>query len=125
MGFKNKNKKLLFFAMVPAYKRASTSICGDFKASQPNQSKNIGTFFCNLGRMAIKLVIGWRSVQRWKSQRIKNRLGHKFSIDFLIHILGYGFLLEIRKIWQKSRDFWVTDFFLEVFKIHRLVLFGT
>jgi hypothetical protein len=29
--------------------------------------------------------------------------------------------MEITKIWQKSRDFWVADFFLEIFKTHRLV----
>jgi hypothetical protein len=32
------------------------------------------------------------------------------------------FLLEIIKIWQKSQDFWFADFFLKIFKIHRLVL---
>jgi hypothetical protein len=37
-------------------------------------------------------------------------LGYTFSIDFKIHILGYGFLsqsprLEITNIWQKSQDF--------------------
>jgi hypothetical protein len=32
-------------------------------------------------------------VLRWKSQRIKiHRLGYRFSTDFLIHTLGYGFL---------------------------------
>jgi hypothetical protein len=31
------------------------------------------------------------------------------------------FLLDITKIWQKSRDFWFAAFFLEIFKIHRLV----
>ncbi len=31
------------------------------------------------------------------------------------------FLLEITKIQQKSGDFWFADFFLEIFKIHRLV----
>ena len=31
------------------------------------------------------------------------------------------FLLEITNIWQKSRDFWFADFFLEIFKIYRLV----
>ncbi len=42
-----------------------------------------------------------------------------------IHRLGYGFsmvfFLEIANIWQKSQDFWFADFFLEIFKIHRLV----
>jgi hypothetical protein len=27
------------------------------------------------------------------------------------------FLLEITKIWQKSRDFWLADFFLVIFEI--------
>jgi len=27
-----------------------------------------------------------------------------------------GFFLEIKNIWQKSRDFWFADFFLEIFK---------
>ncbi len=31
------------------------------------------------------------------------------------------FLLEITKIWQKSWDFWLAEFSLEIFKIHRLV----
>jgi hypothetical protein len=29
--------------------------------------------------------------------------------------------LEITNIWQKSRDFSIADFFLEIFKIHRLL----
>jgi hypothetical protein len=32
------------------------------------------------------------------------------------------FLMEITKIWQKSRDFWLADFFLEIFEIRSLVL---
>jgi hypothetical protein len=28
------------------------------------------------------------------------------------------FFLEITNVWQKSQDFWFTDFFLEIFKIH-------
>ncbi len=53
---------------------------------------------------------------RQKSQRIKiHRLAYRFSIDFYIHTLAYGFfLLEITKIWQKSQDFWFTDFFLQI-----------
>ncbi len=31
------------------------------------------------------------------------------------------FFLEITNIWQKSRDFWFAGFFLEIFKIQRLV----
>jgi hypothetical protein len=28
------------------------------------------------------------------------------------------FLLEITKVWQKSRDVWFTDFFLEILNTH-------
>ena len=31
------------------------------------------------------------------------------------------FFLEITNIWHMSRDFWFTDFFLEILKIHRLL----
>ncbi len=59
---------------------------------------------------------------RWKSQKIKSK-GQ--TIDFLQILNPYPslwiFLLEITKIWQKSRDFRFSDFFLEIFKIHRLV----
>ncbi len=41
-----------------------------------------------------------------------HRLGYRFSMVFF---------LEIANIWQKSQDFWFADFFLEIFKIHRLV----
>jgi hypothetical protein len=51
------------------------------------------------------------------------RLAYRFSIDFEIHTLGFGFFLEITKIWQKSRDFWFAEFFLEIFKIQRLWIF--
>jgi hypothetical protein len=30
------------------------------------------------------------------------------------------FILEITNIWQNSADFWFAEFFLEIFKIHRL-----
>jgi hypothetical protein len=30
------------------------------------------------------------------------------------------FFLEITNIWEKSLDFWFADFFLEIFKTHRL-----
>ncbi len=41
-----------------------------------------------------------------------HRLGYRFSMVFF---------LEIANIWQKSQDFWLADFFLEIFKIHKLV----
>ncbi len=41
-------------------------------------------------------------------------LAYRFSIDFLIQTLGFVFF------WQKSRDFRFADFFLDIFKIHRL-----
>jgi hypothetical protein len=47
-------------------------------------------------------------------------LGSRFSIDFFIHTLVYGFLL-VTNIWQKSRDYWFADFFLVILKIHWLV----
>jgi hypothetical protein len=31
------------------------------------------------------------------------------------------FFAEITNIWQKSRDFWFADFFIEIFNIHGLV----
>ncbi len=31
------------------------------------------------------------------------------------------FFIEITQVWQKSQDFWFANFFLEIFKIHRLV----
>jgi hypothetical protein len=31
------------------------------------------------------------------------------------------FFLEITTVWQKSQDFYLIDFFLEIFKIHKLV----
>ncbi len=63
-----------------------------------------------------------RSSLRRKSQRIKiHRLAYRFSIEFSIHTPAYAFFVEITKIWQKSRDFWFADFFLEIFKFHRLV----
>ncbi len=42
------------------------------------------------------------------------------SKDFKIHTLGYGFLFGNHKHLQKSQDFWFEDFFLQIFKIHRL-----
>ncbi len=49
--------------------------------------------------------------QRWKSQRIKiHWLAYRFSTDFQIHTLAYGFVLKITKILQKSRDFLFADF---------------
>jgi hypothetical protein len=61
-----------------------------------------------------------RVAQRWKSQRIiVHWLGYRFPLDFQITTLLF-FFLEIPNIWQKSRDFWFADFFLEIFKIHRL-----
>jgi hypothetical protein len=32
------------------------------------------------------------------------------------------FFLEITNVWQKSQDFWFTDFILEIFKIHILLV---
>jgi hypothetical protein len=32
------------------------------------------------------------------------------------------FFLEITNVWQKYQDFWFTDFFLEIFKIHILLV---
>jgi hypothetical protein len=33
------------------------------------------------------------------------------------------FFLEITNNWQKTRDFWFKDFFLEIFRIQRLLFF--
>jgi hypothetical protein len=64
---------------------------------------------------------------KWKSQTIKiHRLGSRFSIDFKIHYLGYGFLSQSSRalfgnhkhLTKVSRLlFWFG--FLEIYKIHR------
>jgi hypothetical protein len=46
-----------------------------------------------------------------------------------IHRLDYRFskvfFLKSQTFWQKSQDFWFADFFLAIFKIHKLVwIFG-
>jgi hypothetical protein len=57
--------------------------------------------------------------------RKRKRSGPEMEITKTIHRLGYRFpmvfFLEITNIWQKSQDFWLADFFLEIFKIHRLL----
>jgi hypothetical protein len=56
-----------------------------------------------------------------KNKNLKARLDYRFSIDFNPYPSLWIFLLDITKIWQKSRDFWFADFILEILKIHRLV----
>jgi hypothetical protein len=57
-----------------------------------------------------------------KTQRINiQRLGYRFSVDFYIHTLGYGFLFGNHIELARVSRFWFADFFLEIFKIHRLV----
>ncbi len=61
-------------------------------------------------------------VQRWKSQRKKNhRLAYRFSIDFKIYRLAYGFLCVNHKGLAKVYRFLVRAFFFRILKIHRLV----
>jgi hypothetical protein len=60
-------------------------------------------------------------VQRWKSERTKIHRFSKFSIDFKICSLAYGFFTVNHKDLAKVPDFWFADFFLEKFKIHRPV----
>jgi hypothetical protein len=58
-----------------------------------------------------------------KSQRIKiHGLCYRFSIYLKSMSLDMVLVLEITNIWQKSWDFFgFQNFFLDIFKIHRLV----
>jgi hypothetical protein len=54
--------------------------------------------------------------QRWVSQRIKiHRLAYRFSIDFEIHTLAYGFFCVNHKDLAKVSRLLVRGFFLEIF----------
>jgi hypothetical protein len=46
-------------------------------------------------------------------------LGYRFSREFEIRALGYGFLFGNHKhLAKNSGDMWFVDFFLKIFKIH-------
>ncbi len=54
---------------------------------------------------------------RWKSQRIKfHRLGYRFSVDLLIHTVGYSFLFGNQKHLAKVSGLLVCGFFLDILK---------
>jgi hypothetical protein len=58
-----------------------------------------------------------KEVQRWKSQRKKiHRLAYRFSIDFKIYRLAYGFLYVNHKGLAKVYRFLVCTFFSQDFK---------
>ncbi len=58
-----------------------------------------------------------RIVKRWKSQRKKiHRLAYRFSIDFKIYRLAYGFLCVNHKGLSKVYRFSVRAFFSQDFK---------
>jgi len=51
-------------------------------------------------------------------------LGYRFSREFEIRALGYGFLFGNHKhLAKNSGDMWFVDFFLKIFKIH-VMIFG-
>ena len=77
------------------------------------QGKGKGVALCRLTK-----DYAWR----WESQRKKiHRLAYRFSIDFKIYRLAYGFLCVNHKGLAKVYRFLVRTFFSQDFKIHRLV----
>jgi hypothetical protein len=59
-----------------------------------------------VGAHAHRISLGFLGrALRWKSQRIKiQRLAHRFSIDFKIHTLAYGFFIGNHKDLGKSLE---------------------
>ncbi len=71
----------------------------------------------NLGKKSVLALSRAVGGLRWKSQRKKiHRLAYRFSIDFKIYRLAYGFLCVNHKGLAKVYRFLVCAFFSQDFK---------